>query len=50
MAGEMNADHWIERLGLELHPEGGFYRETYRSKGVVKAVKWRHPPDDLSET
>ncbi|MGB0130754.1 cupin domain-containing protein [Chlorobium sp.] len=25
------ADFWIERLGLEAHPEGGFYRETYRS-------------------
>lgn len=24
-------EFWIERLGLEPHPEGGFYRETYRS-------------------
>ena len=25
------ARDWIETLGLEPHPEGGFYRETYRS-------------------
>ncbi|MTI22644.1 cupin domain-containing protein [Fulvivirga sp. RKSG066] len=22
---------WIEKLSLEAHPEGGFYKETYRS-------------------
>lgn len=27
------AEFWIERLGLERHPEGGWYRETYRSEG-----------------
>lgn len=26
-----DADYWIERLGLTAHPEGGFFRETYRS-------------------
>ena len=26
----MDANHWIEKLGLEPHPEGGHYRETYR--------------------
>lgn len=25
------ADFWIEHLQLERHPEGGYYRETYRS-------------------
>jgi uncharacterized protein len=25
------ADYWIDRLGLQPHPEGGFFRETYRS-------------------
>ena len=24
-------DHWIRTLGLLPHPEGGFYRETYRA-------------------
>lgn len=26
---------WIEQLGLEKHPEGGWYRETYRSSETV---------------
>jgi len=26
-----NADYWIEKLRLLPHPEGGYYRETYRS-------------------
>lgn len=26
----------IQKLELEPHPEGGFYRETYRSSGFVK--------------
>jgi ribosomal protein L11 methyltransferase len=25
------ARHWIEHLGLVRHPEGGYYRETYRA-------------------
>ncbi|NTV66920.1 MAG: cupin domain-containing protein [Chlorobaculum sp.] len=29
-----SAEFWIERLGLERHPEGGWYRETYRSEGA----------------
>jgi predicted cupin superfamily sugar epimerase len=27
------AEFWIGHLGLERHPEGGWYRETYRSEG-----------------
>ena len=27
----MNAQDWINELHLSPHPEGGFYRETYRS-------------------
>ncbi len=26
-----DAQRWIDRLHLELHPEGGFYRQTYRA-------------------
>jgi uncharacterized protein len=26
-----NAAYWIHNLGLQLHPEGGYYRQTYRS-------------------
>lgn len=25
------AEYWIEKLALTAHPEGGFYKETYRS-------------------
>ncbi|MEI8032115.1 MAG: cupin domain-containing protein [Chlorobiaceae bacterium] len=28
------AEFWIERLQLAPHPEGGHYRETYRSNGT----------------
>jgi predicted cupin superfamily sugar epimerase len=27
----MTVQHYISQLGLQPHPEGGFYRETYRS-------------------
>ncbi len=30
------ADYWIDRLGLQPHPEGGFYRETYRAKENIQ--------------
>jgi len=29
------ADYWIEKLELEPHPEGGFYREVLRSSGKI---------------
>jgi len=29
---------WIERLRLEPHPEGGFYRETYRSTLTIDSA------------
>ncbi len=31
------ADYWIEQLHLEPHPEGGYFRESYRSPGVIPA-------------
>ncbi len=31
----MNADDWIERLGLQRHPEGGWFRETYRAPETI---------------
>jgi len=27
----IHADYWIQNLKLQPHPEGGFYKETYRS-------------------
>ena len=31
----LKAYYWIHKLGLIKHPEGGFYRETYRSSETV---------------
>lgn len=31
-----DADGWIELLKLEKHPEGGYYRETYRSDETIE--------------
>jgi predicted cupin superfamily sugar epimerase len=33
-----NAAFWIERLNLQPHPEGGFYKETFRSEKEVVRV------------
>jgi uncharacterized protein len=30
------ANYWIEKLKLQPHPEGGFYKETYRSEGTTE--------------
>ncbi|MBO9682370.1 MAG: cupin domain-containing protein [Flavisolibacter sp.] len=31
----MTADHFITHLQLQPHPEGGFFKETYRSSGII---------------
>lgn len=31
----MEANGWIETLGLQKHPEGGWYREVYRSAEMI---------------
>jgi len=33
-----NAAYWIERLGLEKHPEGGYYKEIYRSSLTIPSA------------
>jgi predicted cupin superfamily sugar epimerase len=35
------ARHLIERLGLEPHPEGGFFRERFRSSAQVRPSNGR---------
>jgi predicted cupin superfamily sugar epimerase len=30
-----DARYWIEKLGLEGHPEGGYYRQTYKADLVL---------------
>jgi uncharacterized protein len=34
-----NAAYWSGKLGLERHPEGGYYRETYKSDLVLAREK-----------
>jgi len=31
------AEYWVQSLQLEPHPEGGFYKETYRANEKIKA-------------
>jgi len=33
----MTAQYYIEHLQLQPHPEGGYYKETYRSAGSIAA-------------
>jgi predicted cupin superfamily sugar epimerase len=35
---EMNAETIIRQLNLQPHPEGGFYRETYRNGEKIAAA------------
>ena len=32
---DKSAKYWIEKLGLEPHPEGGYFRQTYRSEIAI---------------
>ncbi len=32
MTDRYKPDYWINKLNLEKHPEGGYYRETYRKE------------------
>ena len=32
---DKHATYWIEKLRLEPHPEGGYFRQTYRSELVI---------------
>ncbi len=31
------AEDWINHLGLESHPEGGYFRESYRAVGIISS-------------
>jgi predicted cupin superfamily sugar epimerase len=33
-----DARYWIERLGLTRHPEGGWFKETFRSSVVLPSL------------
>lgn len=34
-----DAQTWIDRLDLEAHPEGGYYRETYRTENQISEAE-----------
>ncbi|MDA0577482.1 MAG: HAD-IIA family hydrolase [Verrucomicrobia bacterium] len=33
-----SAEDWIRTLGLQRHPEGGYFRETYRAKEEIESA------------
>jgi uncharacterized protein len=33
-----DAKYWIEKLGMQAHPEGGYYRETFRSADEIQTA------------
>jgi hypothetical protein len=33
------SEHWIEKLGLSPHPEGGYYREIYSSNDYIEGSR-----------
>jgi hypothetical protein len=34
------ASHWIEKFGLQAHPEGGYFAETHRSRLEIPGSVW----------
>ena len=34
---------WIDRLGLIKHPEGGYYKETYKSPDIFNTTDLTGP-------
>jgi uncharacterized protein len=33
-----DATYWVEKLGLLVHPEGGYFRETYRASEQIDSL------------
>lgn len=44
MSTENDASYYIEKLGLIRHPEGGWYKESYRSETRL-TPSWSSQPD-----
>ena len=48
----MNATDYIRALHLQPHPEGGYYRETYRSSEIIPAAaladRYQNSPRSIS--
>lgn len=41
----MNAAYWIEKIELLAHPEGGYFRETYRAEEQTDHLPDRFSPN-----
>lgn len=52
MNTQYTADYWIEKLELQPHPEGGFYKEIHRSKVILErqALPSRFRGDRVAST
>ncbi len=37
------AEYWIRKLNLKAHPEGGYYREIYKSSREISTARGRRP-------
>jgi predicted cupin superfamily sugar epimerase len=48
LAIDARAAELIDRLGLQPHPEGGFYRELFRSPHAVRTADARGPRSALT--
>ena len=33
-----DAQYWIDKLAMQPHPEGGYYKETYKSSGTIREL------------
>ena len=40
---DKDAQHWIDKLNLEEHPEGGYFVETYKSEKFVNLPEYDGP-------
>lgn len=34
----MDANNWIKKLNLSIHPEGGYYKEVYRCNEFIETI------------
>jgi hypothetical protein len=37
-----SAEYWISKLKLQKHPEGGYFKEIYRSSGIISKKNLPH--------
>lgn len=37
-----DAQYWINKLNMQPHPEGGFYKETYQSDKMISGLERRY--------